>query len=242
MKFTPAVAAATLATALALPGSALAQAAMATTDLNMRAGPGPGYPVVGTIPANGDVTIHGCTESGNWCDVTVAGERGWSYAEYLAFDVAGDPVRVPNVGDRVEVPVATYEVEPYWNEHYRDRPFYEEREVYVERSRDAGGTLTGLAGGAATGALIGGPVGAAIGGAAGAAMGTALEPPDRVRTYVVEQDPEPVVLEGEVVVGAGVPEAAPVYSIPEYEYEYAYINGQYVLIEPQTREIVHVYR
>ncbi len=53
---------------------------------------------------------------------------------------------------------------------------------------------------------------------------------------------EPVYLEGEVVVGAQVPDTVVVQPIPEYEYEYVYINGQPVLIEPASREIVYIFR
>jgi hypothetical protein len=65
--------------------------------------------------------------------------------------------------------------------------------------------------------LIGGPIdaaaGAAIGGAAGGVSGAAtgavvdaINPPDQVTTYVRSNSVDPVYLEGEVGVGAGLPE------------------------------------
>src|SRR5262245_16043994 len=48
-------------------------------------------------------------------------------------------------------------------------------------------------------------VGAIVGGTA-AAVGAANTPPERVRTYVVERRVDPALLEGEVVVGASLPE------------------------------------
>jgi hypothetical protein len=39
-----------------------------------------------------------------------------------------------------------------------------------------------------------------------------------------------------------VPDTVVVQPIPEYEYEYVYINGQPVLIEPGSREIVYIFR
>lgn len=222
-----------------LPGVAAAQDAFAVTDLNMRAGPGPEFPVVSTIGADQSVTIHGCTETGNWCDVTWDGNRGWSYAEYLAFDYEGQRVAVPQIETRVEVPVATYETEAYWDAHYRERSFYDQRDIYVGGGT---GTATGIAGGAATGAVLGGPVGAIIGAAAGATLGTAIDPPQRVRSYVVEQEPEPVLLEGEIVVGAGVPDPVALHPVPDYDYHYAVVNHQRVLVDPQTRQIVYVFR
>ena len=102
------------------------------------------------------------------------------------------------------------------------------------------GTASGAAGGAVTGAIIGGPVGAIIGGVAGAALGSAIDPPEEVRTYVVQQPVDTVTLEGEVVVGAGLPETVELHTVPDYEYRYAYVNGERVLVDPETRRIVYV--
>jgi uncharacterized protein YraI len=249
MKMKHGAAAAAIIGALALPGAAFAQDAFATTDLNMRAGPGPEFPVVGAIGPDEGVDILGCTESGLWCDVTAGAGRGWAYAEYLSFDLEGERVIVPNVGTRVEVPTASYQVETYWDENYRDRPFYGERERYMTTTTtattDSGGSAgaaSGLAGGAATGAVLGGPVGAIIGGVAGATLGAAIDPPERVRTYVAEQEAEPVLLEGEVVVGAELPEVVEFQDVPDYEYRYAIVNGQRVLVEPGSRRVVYIQR
>ncbi len=243
MKFRTGVAATALIAACAIPGSALAQEAFATTDLNMRAGPGPEYPVVDFIATNEPVTIHGCTGGGNWCDVTAGGARGWAYSEYLAYETAGNAVILPQAPAEYAVPTVTYQTETYWDDHYRDRPFYSERERYVTTlTGGSTGAAAGIAGGAATGALIGGPIGAVVGGVAGAALGASIDPPERVTTYVVEQEPDPVYLQGEVVLGATVPEPVTLYDVPEYQYRYAVINGQRVLIEPSTRQVVYVYR
>ena len=102
------------------------------------------------------------------------------------------------------------------------------------------GTAAGVAGGAAVGAVVGGPVGAIVGAIAGGAAGTAIDPPQTVRTYVVEQPGEPVMLEGEVVVGAGLPDVVQLQPVPDYEYSYAYVNGQRVLVDPGTRRIVYI--
>jgi hypothetical protein len=44
------------------------------------------------------------------------------------------------------------------------------------------------------------------------------------------------------VVGAGLPETVALAEIPNYEYRYVYLNGQPVLVEPQSRKIVYVLR
>ncbi|TWG97886.1 uncharacterized protein YraI [Mesorhizobium sp. J18] len=67
-------------------------------------------------------------------------------------------------------------------------------------------------------------------------------PPPEVRTYITSNEVDPVYLDGEVVVGASVPETVVMREIPDYQYRYSYVNGQPVLIEPQSRRIVYVVR
>ena len=99
-------------------------------------------------------------------------------------------------------------------------------------------TGAAVATGAVTGALVGGPVGAVVGGVAGAA----LVPPAPVTTYVTGNPVDPVYLDGEVVVGAGLPAEVGLRPVPDYRYQYVYVNGQPVLVDPATRRIVYVYR
>jgi uncharacterized protein YraI len=210
--------------ALALGGAAMAQtAATATTDLNIRSGPGPQYPVTGVIEAGGAATVNGCLQGSKWCTVTTSGGEGWVYSDYLTADLSGSAVVLTERYADVGVPVVTYEAD------------------------DAtGGAAAGAAGGAVVGALVGGPVGAVVGGVAGAVAGGTAdaidEPTEEVRTYVTTNQVEPVYLEGEVVVGASLPEAVELREIPDYEYRYVYVNGQPVLVEPQSRRIVYVVR
>jgi uncharacterized protein YraI len=69
-----------------------------------------------------------------------------------------------------------------------------------------------------------------------------LTPPATVRDYVVGHPVQPVYLNGEVVVGAGIPDEVTLAPVPGYQYDYAYVNGMPVLVEPQTREVAYVYR
>jgi len=160
--------------AISLAGAASAQvAANATTDLNLRTGPGPSFEIAGVIPADGAVA--------------------------------------------------------------------------VERN-SLGGGLAGAAVGAAAGALIAGPVGAAAGTAAaaggllGGAIGADAGIEETTVTYIQDNPVEPVYLDGEVVVGAGVPQGVAVYEVPEAPVQYAYINGRPVAIDPETRQIVYIVR
>jgi hypothetical protein len=45
-----------------------------------------------------------------------------------------------------------------------------------------------------------------------------------------------------VMVGAVLPPAAPVYTIPASPYVHSHINGQRVLVEPAARKIVYIVR
>ena len=76
-----------------------------------------------------------------------------------------------------------------------------------------------------------------------AARPPAFEPPPAsVQTYVIENRREPVLLDGEVVVGAAVPEDVELYGIPDYQYRYTYVNQVPVLVQPDTRRVVYIYR
>ncbi|MEJ8571431.1 DUF1236 domain-containing protein [Microbaculum marinum] len=191
--------------------------ATATTDLNIRSGPGPQYPVVGVIDNNSAATVNGCMQGSKWCQVAYNGTTGWAYSDYLMTNMSGNASPVAQLPASASVPTVSYDDQ-------------------------ATNATVGAAGGAITGALIGGPVGAAVGGVVGAGLGAAATPPDQVRTYVTQNRVDPVYLDGEVVVGAQVPQDVALYQVPDYQYEYVYVNGQPVLIDPQTRQIVHVYR
>lgn len=211
---------------LAMSAPAYAQQAVsATTDLNLRQGPGPQYPVVGMINADGQAQLDGCAQASKWCMVTYNGVQGWAYSDYLVADVSGQNMIVT---ERMsDMPSVTYE-----------RP--------AGNDAVAGGGTAGMATGAIAGAIIGGPIGAVIGGVAGAATGaiagSVVEPSNEVTTYVRTNQVEPVYLDGEVVVGASLPPSVEVYEVPDYEYRYVYVNGVPVLVEPETRRIVYIVR
>jgi uncharacterized protein YraI len=207
-----------LAGGLSASGAALAAtSATAVTDLNIRSGPGPEYPVVGLVGAGQQAIVTGCIQGSKWCTID---NGGWVYSDYLTADVSGSAVVLTERPAAVEVPTVTYE------------------------PPKGGAVAGGAATGAVAGALIGGPVGAAVGAVAGGAVGATViqPPPEEVRTYVTTHAVDPIYLDGEVVVGAGVPETVTLAEIPNYEYRYVYLNGQPVLVEPQSRRIVYVLR
>lgn len=103
------------------------------------------------------------------------------------------------------------------------------------------GTAAGVIGGAATGAVVGGPVGAAAGAVVGGIAGTIVAPPREVRTYVVKQPVDEVRIQERVVVGEALPDTVVIRTVPKYEkYSYAYVNGERVIVDAQTRRVIEV--
>ncbi|WBU60813.1 DUF1236 domain-containing protein [Paracoccus albus] len=215
----------TAVASMALAGSAFAQTmATAGTDLNMRAGPGVQHEVTGVIAGGDEVTVNGCIESANWCEVVYNDMTGWAYGDYIAAKVGEE--FLPIYPNREEVNVTVIEAPE------------------IDEAEQGQNAAVGGATGAAMGALIAGPLGAIVGATAGTAAGaTATEPTQEVTTYIEANPQEPVILDGEVVVGAGVPEEVTLYEVPDApEYRYVTINGQQVLVNPENRQIIYIYR
>jgi uncharacterized protein YraI len=123
----------TLLSALALPSMAMAATAIATTNVNLRAGPSTNYPAVNLVGSGDSVRVFGCLSTRSWCDVGFAGQRGWMSSNYLAFIERGRRY----TGDRAIValraPVVSFTFGDYWDSHYRTRPFYRDRARWDRR-------------------------------------------------------------------------------------------------------------
>ncbi|AKO97541.1 MAG: DUF1236 domain-containing protein [Marinovum algicola] len=208
----------TASTAIFAAGSAAAAtSATAVTDLNLRAGPGPQYEIIGVIDAEAKASVDGCIEESNWCKVTYDGQEGWAYGNYLTAMVEETPTAV--IAPEVTVGTVTYDSS-------------KDGEAFA-----GAGTV-----GAVAGALVAGPIGAVAGGLLAGSAGAYAQPDERVVTYVRTNTLDPIYLEGEVVRGAVVPESVELVEIPDAELRYVYINGQPVLVEPEQRTIVYVVR
>lgn len=78
---------------LAFSAPSFAETAVsAATDLNVRAGPGPQYPVIGVIDAGQSTVLRGCLENSKWCSISDSGGEGWVYADYLVGDFGGQDI------------------------------------------------------------------------------------------------------------------------------------------------------
>lgn len=196
---------------LGMGGAALAQQttmATASTDLNLRAGPGVQYPITGVTAGGSEVSVLGCLETSNWCEVSSPAGNGWSFGDYLTVSLNDAIVPLyPNYTQVGVVAVAPPVIEEPVTEY-----------TYLGR---------------VTPPVWGAPV----------AVVPPYAPTTEVSTYVTSNVVEPIYVEGEVVTGAVLPEAVTLYDIPTYpDYRYVQVNGQTVLVEPTTREVVYVYR
>ncbi|HWX66987.1 MAG TPA: SH3 domain-containing protein [Rhodanobacter sp.] len=119
---------------LAFPVLAQAQAdGYVTGNVNLLAGPDPDYPLIDQIPAGTEVSVQGCTDGWEWCDVIVYGDRGWIAGNYIEYEYQDQPVLLPEYGAQIGIPIVTFVIGNYWDHYYRSRPFYRERDRWYGR-------------------------------------------------------------------------------------------------------------
>lgn len=110
--------------ALTLSSVVAAQEAFTTKAVNVRAGPDRQYPLVVWLPAGSQVFVNGCLDDYRWCDVSAGYDRGWVYSRNLQYTYQGRPVPIYGNGSNLALPIISFIVGSYWNDHYRDRPWY----------------------------------------------------------------------------------------------------------------------
>lgn len=129
-------AALSLAVALSMQ-SAAAAPALATTNVNLRNGPGTTYTVITTIPGGSNVDVSGC--NAGWCQVSFQGQNGFVIATSLDHGGGGAPIPVAPgapppgyIGPPVAVapPPYYYGYGPYY---YGYGPYYGWRGGYWHR-------------------------------------------------------------------------------------------------------------
>ncbi|CAM5429415.1 hypothetical protein MAUB1S_07268 [Mycolicibacterium aubagnense] len=185
-------------TLVAMSGAAWADTLVsADRDLNMRAGPGSRYPVVGVLAAGQTAVLDGCLQGSKWCAVGNADNRAWINSDYVTSEFSG------------------------------------RRVVLTERPVDSGVTVIETPGVVmddepSTGSIIQDD---------GADMPL---PPMEVRSYVSTNAVDPIYIQDEVRTGATLPDAVVLREVPGYDYRYAYVNGEPVIVSPSSRHIVYV--
>jgi uncharacterized protein YraI len=112
---------------------ASAQDAYTSRPMNVRAGPNREYPLVAQLDAGAPLDVHGCLDDWSWCDVSFDDNRGWIYAGGVSFVYQGGRVPLYAYGPRLGLPVITFSLVTYWNNYYRGRPWYAQRDTWSHR-------------------------------------------------------------------------------------------------------------
>ena len=190
-----------------------------TGEFTIYAGPMEEAPTLGIVPTDAQMTINGCLAKQDWCEVSYGELKGWAKTDVFKVMDNGQAVEISGIGPKVQT--ITY--------------------VEGDSQTQGAAALSGVAAGAAAGATVGGPVGGLVGALiGGVALGEATRPNVETITYVTENPVTPVMIEGELVAGAVLPEAAPIVLVPGTEYGYLYIDKTPVIVSPTTRQILYV--
>lgn len=127
---------AALPLALAMPFAAQAADGFVVANTTLFAGPASEYPAITDLPYGTYVSVQGCTEGWEWCDVIVDdpyNDRGWVAGDYIAYEYEEQPVLLPQYAPRMGIPLVVFEINSYWPAHYRSRPFFRERDAWSRR-------------------------------------------------------------------------------------------------------------
>ena len=122
--------------ALALPAAAHADDGYVVANVNLRAGPDVDYPPLLVLPAGARVSIVGCVDGWSWCDVIAGPERGWVAGTFLEQGHDGRRMIVTDYGANIGIPIVAFTLGAYWDDHYRHRSWYRERDRWSHRHHD----------------------------------------------------------------------------------------------------------
>lgn len=125
-----------IATALVSLAGAPSQAqqlAYVSTEVNLRAGPSSDFPVVAVLGGGVAITVEGCLGDYRWCDVTVGAHRGWLYAANIVYPYQGNHVPLLTYGAAIGIGVIGFSVGSYWDDYYRARAWYPQRQRWIDR-------------------------------------------------------------------------------------------------------------
>jgi uncharacterized protein YraI len=222
----------------AMIGAAQAQTiGTAITDLNIRSGPGPEQPAIGLIKSRQSANVLGCIEGSLWCQVEFRGIQGWAYSQYMTLQAGGGRIVVREPANVANIPFVTYQAP--------GAPVFASPGIAVPAARAPVVTYrapaprvvetTGAAPVMASDEALIAPSGAVIG-------SRFIAPPSAVGSYITTNPGEAASLSGDIVVGAGLPQSVTLNPVPDYRYQYVYVNDTPVLVDPATRRIVYVFR
>ncbi len=121
----------------AAPATSSAEWAYTAKDVNLRAGPGREFPVVAVLPGGISLYVEGCVSDYRWCDVSADLDRGWVYAGNIVYPYEGMDVPVLTYGARIGLGIVYFSIGPYWDDHYRARSWYSQRQRWIDRPRSS---------------------------------------------------------------------------------------------------------
>jgi uncharacterized protein YraI len=104
--------------------------ATVSTSVHLRAGPSTFYPSVAMLLSGQFVTVFGCEQDFNWCDVQAGMNRGWVDAFFLQVPSPTGPVPVATGGLSLGITVSPFVLNTYWNTWYVGRPWMARRPFY----------------------------------------------------------------------------------------------------------------
>lgn len=116
-------------TVVALQPAQAAPDARAAYDVQLHAGPSPDFPLVATLQAGTEFSVHGCLDDLSWCDVATALDRGWVDADSITRSQGDSNVSIRLSGTGVGI--VDFDLLPYWEQHYADQPWYGDRERWA---------------------------------------------------------------------------------------------------------------
>jgi len=120
---------ATVLTAASFVFAHSAAAGYVSTNVVLRSAPSARVPAVGMVLAGSRVHLYGCAKGYTWCDVKVAGRRGWMYSRYISVAYHNALVLLPtyvHMVERPDIAVVSFNIDSYWSSNYSDFYFYDE--------------------------------------------------------------------------------------------------------------------
>lgn len=118
----------------------MADTAVTTARLTVRAGPHASLPAVAIIRRGDSVDLKGCLRSTEWCEIeTVNDERGFVPASYLRVDRRGRSLTIiewkAGGGSRTII----FRPHNYWDRYYSEKPFYKDRDRWFGHKPEGDG-------------------------------------------------------------------------------------------------------
>jgi len=132
------VAALATAALFVVPNLAEAAQGFIVQDTTLRAGPDEQFPAVDQVAAGTAVDVNGCLSGHSWCDISFSSDRGWVSGEDLEIMLQGKRIKISTVTVQA-IPVVSFEIRTYWEQHYKSRPFFAERDRFASININIGG-------------------------------------------------------------------------------------------------------